>query len=130
MKIIAIPTLLLLLVSCNQNSCHNLNPVFDKYKSDDYQYTYELGKQLLKKGIDNFDYTVAGCNEEELKLTIQDDSICAVATLRIIRKDETIVKLKQGKGYVGAKIKGLDVRVLRDLKGTYFVYAGSKSLED
>lgn len=132
MKNLAFTTLALILISCNQNTCNNLNPVFDKYKPDDYNYTNELGNQLLKKGSDNFTYTVAEYSKDTLRINIKDDSICALAALRIIRYDDTANKIKEtkGNGYIGAELKGLKIIVLKNCTETSFVYRGADGITD
>lgn len=132
MKNLAFITLALTLISCNQNTCNNLNPVFEKYKPDDYDYINELGNQVLKKGSDNFTYTIAEYSKDTLRVNIKDDSICAIATLRIIRYDDTANKIKEteGNGYIGAELKGLKIIVLRNCTETSFVYRSADGVTD
>jgi hypothetical protein len=133
MKNIAIPALLFLLVSCNgTNPCHNLNPIFDKHKPTDFEYKDELGKLLLKKGAENFTYTVAGYSKDTLRVNIQDDSICAVAPLQIVKYDEVTEKIRkvEGKGYDGAELGGLKIVVVRNENGTSFMYRSADNITD
>nr|WP_322624398.1 hypothetical protein [uncultured Flavobacterium sp.] len=133
MKNIAIPALLLLLVSCNgTNTCHNLNPVFDKHKPTDFEYKDELGKLLIKKGVDNFTYTVAGYNKDTLRVNIQNDSICAIVPLQIVKYDEVAEKIRkvEGKGYNGAELGGLKIAVVRNETATSFMYRSADDITD
>ncbi|MFP5439661.1 MAG: hypothetical protein ACLGH8_17935 [Bacteroidia bacterium] len=133
MKNVAIPALLLLLVSCNgTTSCHNLNPVFNKYKPGDFEYKNELGQQLLKKGVDNFTYTLAGYSNDTLRVNVQDDSICAIAPLQIVKYDEVSEKIRKvdGKGYHGAELNGLKIVIVRNESGISFLYRSADGITD
>jgi hypothetical protein len=99
-------------ISCDRPNCENRNPIFDKYNINSLEYKTELLTQIEKYGQDNFEYWLNDYIEENGKdyiiVNIQNDSLCAKCMIQVNswNKIEGIRKTK-GKGYNGAKLKGL-----------------------
>ena len=113
--------------ACDRPNCENKNPIFDKYAINSEEYKAELLSQIEKYGQKNltywFDSYLVENGKEYITVKIQNDSLCAKGMIQVNdwNKIEGIKRTK-GKGYVGAKLKGLTFNVENDSNRIELVY--------
>jgi hypothetical protein len=124
---VMISLVILTMVACDRPNCENKNPIFDKYAINSEEYKTELMSQIEKYGQQNLTYWFDSYrveNEKEyITVKIQNDSLCAKGIIQVNdwNKIEGIKRTK-GKGYVGAKLKGLTFNVENDSNRIELVY--------
>lgn len=126
---------MLITLACDRRPCKNTNPVFDRYSSSDIEYKTELAKQIQTIGINNLDYWFDDYlekNEREYILVyIQGKGLCAKGEILMEEwnKLEGIRKTR-GKGYRGAKLKGLELDIRKDSTIVELVYKNVAGIVD
>ena len=115
-NLIMILFVILAAVSCNSSNCENKNSIFDKYDINSNEYKKELISEIEKLGAQNltykFDSYVEKNGKEFIIVNIQNKHICAKGIIRIDNWNKLEgIKRTEGKGYVGAKLKGLTFKI-------------------
>lgn len=132
---IVISMLALIIVSCDRPDCKNENPIFDKYNINSAEYKIELRKQIEKYGQKELQYWFESYIEDNGKeyiiVNVQNNSLCAKAMILVNdwSKIENIKRTK-GKGYTGAKLKGLVFEFENDSNKTELIYKDIKRVVD
>ncbi len=133
--ILVISLMILIVVSCNRPNCENKNLIFDKYDIDSEEYKTELLNQIEKYGQKNltywFDSYIKENGNEYIIVNIQNHALCAKGKIQVNdwNKIEGI-KTTQGKGYVGAKLKGLTFDVEKKSNKTELIYKDINRIVD
>lgn len=122
-------------VACDRPNCKNENPIFDQYAIDAIEYKTELLTQIEKVGQDRltywFDSYIKENEKEYIVVNIQQKSLCAKGMIRV--KDWTKIegiRRTQGKGYVGAQLKGLTFNVEKESNEIELVYKDIERILD
>jgi hypothetical protein len=130
-------SLMLLFISCKQElECHNLNSTFDKYQPDDYEYQQELGRIVKSDSNSTLKYYFENYLEKEgfeyMKVSVRSNSLCASVIIKVNNWDSVVINLKEnrGKGYNGAELKKLQLKVIDDSKTVEFLYKGLEEIVD
>lgn len=114
-------------ISCDRPNCENKNPIFDKYDVNSTEYKMELINQINSFGQENLNYWFDSYMKENEKeyivVNIQNKYLCAKGMIMVNdwNKIEGIKKTK-GKGYVGAKLKGLTFNIEKDVNTIELIY--------
>ena len=125
---------ILTLFSCGKPDCVNTNQVFNKYKSDQFEYKNEI-ERLMISDYDKIEFWLDGYvkndSGEFIKVQISGENICAKTLVKVTdwTKLEGIQKT-QGRAYSGAKLVGLKFSSKKDSTNTYFLFKDIEKVID
>ncbi|MDB5230180.1 MAG: hypothetical protein JWN76_985 [Chitinophagaceae bacterium] len=126
-----ISTLILAIVyiafsSCNRSECRNTNLIFDKFSPDTKEYKTELAKQIQNVGAENLSYWhdkyLKKDGAEYIVIYIQGQGLCAKGEIQVTDWSKIIGMRGESSGYRGAKLEGLNFKIIQDSRGTNFLY--------
>jgi hypothetical protein len=121
-------------IACDRPNCKNTNPIFDKFSPESSEYKLELSKQIQSVGFENLDYwfdKYLKINDKEyIEINVQNDSLCAKATVEVKNWSKIEGLRKEINGYRGAKLNGLRMRIERVGNKVDFIYEDIANIED
>ena len=118
-ELIFTPLFLILIFSCDRPECKNSNSVFEAYEPDTKEYKDELVRQLQMTDNKTLSYWLdkyeTKNNKEYILVSIQGEELCARGSILVNNwKNLEGVKRTQGKGYIGAELKGLQIDIQKN----------------
>ena len=123
-----------LYTACDRPNCKNTNPIFEQFSPESNEYKSELSNQIALIGFENlnfwFDKYLKSKDKEYIEIYVQNDSVCAKATLEV--KDWSKIEglRKENNGYRGAKLIGLKWKTGRVGNEVNFIYIDIDKIED
>ncbi len=133
--VLLVVMVMLITSACDRRPCKNTNPVFDRYSPSDNEYKTELVKQMQITGAHKLEYWFDNYLEkngrEYMLVYIQGNGLCAKGEVLMNEwhKLEGIRKTR-GKGYRGAKLKGLELDIRKDSTTIELVYKNVAGIID
>jgi len=119
--------ILLLTQACDRPECTNQNPTFDQYDMESAEYKAELVSQLSKINNEDLRIWLKAYSKEDgqeyLTIYIQNDDLCAQTKMLVYDWSRMGgVQAKEGVGYRGAEILGLQWQIQQNNASPTLVY--------
>ncbi len=127
MQRLLVPVLaMMVLSSCNHQTCGNSSPELDKGLPTTKEYKIELARQIKRAG-NSVSYWI-GCyvrekNKDYILVFVQGKGLCAKAYLDVTNNPrmEQFVKV-QGRSYSGAELSGLKFKIDSSANNYEFIF--------
>jgi hypothetical protein len=125
-------TTTLFLLSCNNEKS---NETLNKLKPESYIYKKEVAKIITKSDPNTiyfFEKYYQKNDSEFITVKVETNTSEAFIEVKILEWDSiiSIIKETKGKGYDGAQLKGLKLKILDDTKNLDFIYLQMDEIKD